>query len=240
MSKQYRELCERVWEANLLLPKYGLVQFTWGNVSELDRNEGVFAIKPSGVAYCELTPEKMVVMTLDGKQVAGNLNPSSDMRTHLALYRAFDTVNGIVHTHSRFAVAWAQAGRDIPCCGTTHADTFYGAIPCVRHLIQAEIDEDYERKTGDSIVETFVQRNINPMHTPGAICASHGPFAWGVDAQEAVYHAAVLEESAHMAFLSELIGGKRVEAPQRYIEKHFQRKHGSNAYYGQSIRRQEE
>lgn len=224
---------KKVWEANLLLPKYNLVTFTWGNVSEADREQGVFAIKPSGVAYETLQPEDIVVLDFQGNQVAGSLNPSSDTKTHLELYRAFPEVGGIVHTHSPYAVAWAQAGKDIPCYGTTHADYFYGAIPCARNLTEEEIQEDYEKNTGLTIVETFHTREINPVYVPGVICRSHGPFAWGKDGMEAVYHGVVLEEVAKMAVFTRQIDAAASPAPQCVVEKHFSRKHGPNAYYGQ-------
>lgn len=227
------KLKQSVYEANMELPRRGLVTHTWGNVSGIDREKGLIVIKPSGVEYEELTPEKLVVLDLEGNVVEGTLNPSSDTRTHLVLYRAFPALGGIVHTHSPYAVAWAQAGRDIPCYGTTHADYFYGPIPCARHLSPEEIDEDYEKNTGNVIVETFHQRGIDPVHVPGTICHSHGPFIWGRDAAEAVYHAAVLEEVARMALLTLSVDTAAVPAPQHIQDKHFQRKHGPNAYYGQ-------
>lgn len=228
-----KKLRQRVYEANMELPRRGLVTYTWGNVSGIDRERGLVVIKPSGVRYEELTPESLVVLDLDGKIVEGELNPSSDTKTHLELYRAFPALGGIVHTHSPYAVAWAQAGRDIPCYGTTHADYFYGPIPCARHLTPAEIDEDYEKNTGKVIVETFGQRGIDPAHVPAVICSSHGPFAWGKDAAEAVYHAAVLEEVAKMALLTLTVDSAAAPAPQHVQDKHFLRKHGPNAYYGQ-------
>jgi L-ribulose-5-phosphate 4-epimerase len=230
---EFEALRKKVWEANLLLPKYNLVTFTWGNVSEADRKQGVFAIKPSGVAYETLQPEDIVVLDFQGNQVAGSLHPSSDTKTHLELYRAFPEVGGIVHTHSPYAVAWAQAGKDIPCYGTTHADYFYGAIPCARNLTEEEIQEDYEKNTGLTIVETFHTREINPVYVPGVICRSHGPFAWGKDGMEAVYHGVVLEEVAKMAVFTRQIDAAASPAPQCVVEKHFSRKHGPNAYYGQ-------
>lgn len=230
---EYAQLREQVYQANMLLPEHHLVTFTWGNVSQIDRKAGVFAIKPSGVAYEDLRPEDIVVLDLEGNKIAGELNPSSDTKTHLELYRAFDRIGGIVHTHSPCAVAWSQAGRDIPCYGTTHADYFYGQIPCARHLTQQEIDEDYERNTGVSIVETFRLRGINPVYVPGVVCHSHGPFTWGKDAAQAVYHAVVLEEVAKMAILTREVDPSAAPAPQRVQDKHFLRKHGPNAYYGQ-------
>ncbi len=230
---EYAALREAVYEANMLLPQYRLVTFTWGNVSQLDREKGVVAIKPSGVDYDKLRPEDMVVLDLQGNVVSGRLNPSSDTKTHLALYNAFPQIGGIVHTHSPNAVAWAQAGEDIPCYGTTHADYFYGSIPCARDLTQQEIDEDYEANTGAVIIETFRQRGVNPSYVPAVVCRSHGPFTWGKDAAQAVYHSVVLEEVAKMAILTRQVHGDPVSAPQRIQDKHFLRKHGPNAYYGQ-------
>ena len=233
----YEALREQVYEANMLLPRHGLVTFTWGNASQADRAAGVVAIKPSGVDFAALTPQDMVVLDLEsGRVVEGGLNPSSDTRTHLELYRAFPDLGGVVHTHSPSAVAWAQAGRDIPCYGTTHADYFYGPVPCARQLTQAEIDEDYEKNTGAVIVETFRRRGLDPMHLPGVICSSHGPFTWGKDAAQAVYHAVVLEEVAKMAILTREVDPSAAPAPQRVQDKHFLRKHGPAAYYGQSRR----
>ena len=230
---EYAALREAVYEANMLLPQYRLVTFTWGNVSQLDREKGVVAIKPSGVDYDKLRPEDMVVLDLQGNVVSGRLNPSSDIKTHLALYNAFPQIGGIVHTHSPNAVAWAQAGEGIPCYGTTHADYFYGSIPCARDLTQQEIDEDYEANTGAVIIETFRQRGVNPSYVPAVVCRSHGPFTWGKDAAQAVYHSVVLEEVAKMAILTRQVHGDPVSAPQRIQDKHFLRKHGPNAYYGQ-------
>ena len=227
------KLKQSVYEANMELPRRGLVTYTWGNVSGIDREKGLVVIKPSGVRYEELTPDKLVVLDLDGKVVEGELNPSSDTKTHLVLYRKFPALGGVVHTHSPCAVAWAQAGRDIPCYGTTHADYFYGPVPCARALTPEEIDEDYERNTGRVIVEEFRARGIEPAHVPAVICRSHGPFAWGADAAEAVYHAAVLEEVAHMALLTLAVDADAAPAPQHLQDKHFMRKHGPQAYYGQ-------
>ena len=222
-----------VYKANMELPKRGLVTYTWGNVSGIDREKGLFVIKPSGVDYDALRPEDLVVMDLKGNKVEGDLNPSSDTKTHLVLYNAFPELGGIVHTHSAHAVAWAQAGEDIPCFGTTHADYFYGPVPCARHLTDREIDEDYEMNTGHAIVETFKERGLNPIHLPGVVCASHGPFTWGKNAAQAVYHAVVLEEVARMAILTRMVNPAAVPAPQNMQDKHFMRKHGPNAYYGQ-------
>lgn len=226
-------LKQAVWAANMELPRRGLVVYTWGNVSGIDREKGLVVIKPSGVEYEQLTPEKLVVLDLDGNIVEGKLNPSSDTKTHLELYKAFPALGGIVHTHSPYAAAWAQAGEDIPCYGTTHADYFYGPVPCTRGLTKEELDEDYEKNTGKVIVETFTGRGIDPVHVPAVICRSHGPFAWGKTAAEAVYHAAVLEEVAKMALLTRQVKQDAEAAPAHVVEKHFMRKHGPNAYYGQ-------
>lgn len=228
-----KSLREAVYEANMELPRRGLVTYTWGNVSAVDRAAGLMVIKPSGVEYEDLSPDKLVVLDLDGRRVEGSLNPSSDTRTHLELYRAFPEIGGIVHTHSAHAVAWAQAGRDIPCFGTTHADYFYGPVPCARALSPEEVEDDYEGSTGRVIVETFKERGLNPVHVPGVICRSHGPFTWGRDAAQAVYHAAVLEEVAKMAIFTVQINPEALPAPQHVLDKHFMRKHGPNAYYGQ-------
>lgn len=225
------ELKKIVYEANMELPKRGLVTYTWGNVSGIDRDAGLFVIKPSGVEYDALTPEDMVVVDLQGQIVEGNYRPSSDTATHLELYLAFPEVGGIVHTHSAWATSWAQAARDIPCYGTTHADYFYGTIPCARNLTKEEIEEAYERHTGTVIIEAF--RDRNPMHTPGVLCANHGPFTWGKDAREAVHNAVVLEEVAKMAARAERLRTDIAEAPKEIQDKHFFRKHGANAYYGQ-------
>ena len=222
-----------VYKANMELPRRGLVTYTWGNVSGIDRERGLFVIKPSGVEYDELKPTDMVVMDLAGNKVEGDLNPSSDTKTHLVLYNTFPEIGGIVHTHSPHAVAWAQAGRDIPAYGTTHADYFYGSIPCARHLTQGELDEDYEKNTGVVIAETFRKRGLDPMAVPAVICHSHGPFTWGKDAAQAIYHAVVLEEVAKMAILTRQVEPNAESAPQRVLDKHYMRKHGPNAYYGQ-------
>ena len=228
-----KSLREAVYEANMELPRRGLVTYTWGNVSAVDRAAGLMVIKPSGVEYEDLSPDKLVVLDLDGRRVEGSLNPSSDTKTHLELYRAFPEIGGIVHTHSAHAVAWAQAGRDSPCFGTTHADYFYGPVPCARALSPEEVEDDYEGSTGRVIVETFRERGLNPVHVPGVICRSHGPFTWGRDAAQAVYHAAVLEEVAKMAIFTVQINPEALPAPQHVLDKHFMRKHGPNAYYGQ-------
>lgn len=224
-------LKKQVYEANMELPRRGLITYTWGNVSGIDRTKGLFVIKPSGVDYDELKPEDMVVMDLDGRKVEGEYNPSSDTPTHLELYKAFKEVGGIVHTHSPWATSWAQAGRSIPCYGTTHADYFYGEIPCARSLTTEEIDTEYEKNTGLVIIETFEGKN--PMHIPGVLCTNHGPFTWGTDADNAVHNAVVLEEVAKMACRTELLKPGVAPAPQSIQDKHFLRKHGENAYYGQ-------
>ena len=225
------ELKKLVYEANMELPKYGLVTFTWGNVSAIDRAGGKFVIKPSGVDYEKLTPEDMVVMDLEGNKVEGKLNPSSDTATHLELYRAFPDMGGIVHTHSPWATSWAQAGRGIPCYGTTHADYMYGEIPCLRCLTEEEIEGAYEKNTGLLIVDYFKERDY--VAVPACLCKNHGPFAWGNDAAEAVHHAVVLEEVAKMAARCEMINPQVMPAPQELLDKHYLRKHGANAYYGQ-------
>lgn len=227
------KLKEQVYLANMELPKRGLVTYTWGNVSGIDREKGLFVIKPSGLDYDLLKPDDMVVMDLQGNKVEGDLNPSSDTKTHLVLYNAFPGIGGIVHTHSPYAVAWAQAGEDLPCYGTTHADYFYGSVPCARHLTQEELDEDYERNTGITIVETFRERGIDPKAVPAVLCYSHGPFTWGKDADQAVYHSVVLEECAKMGIFTRVLNPHAAPAPQRMLDKHYLRKHGPNAYYGQ-------
>lgn len=226
------KLKEQVYEANMLLPKYGLVTFTWGNVSAIDRETGLFVIKPSGVDYDQLKPADMVVVDLAGKVVEGALNPSSDTPTHLKLYQSFAHIGGVVHTHSRWATAFAQAGRSIPAYGTTQADYFYGEIPCTADMPEAAIREEYEYHTGGVIVDTFAK--INPDHMPAVLVKNHGPFTWGKDAFEAVHNAVVLEEVALMAMHTESLLHGTVEAmPSILLDKHFMRKHGPDAYYGQ-------
>ncbi|MBR1920358.1 MAG: L-ribulose-5-phosphate 4-epimerase [Spirochaetales bacterium] len=229
------ELKERVFKANLDLPRHGLVVFTWGNVSGIDRESGLMVIKPSGVDYETMKAEDMVVVDMDGNVVEGDLRPSSDTPTHIELYRAFENIGGIVHTHSRAAAAWAQAKRSIPFYGTTHADYYYGEIPCTRDLTFDEINEAYEKNTGMAIIEAF--RGKDPMATPGVLCASHGPFTWGKDPFQAVYNAVVLEEVAEMAFRTELINPKIRPASKSILDKHYYRKHGKDAYYGQKKER---
>lgn len=228
---------EQVCEANLALPKYGLVTFTWGNVSQIDEARELVVIKPSGIEYEKLTPDGMVVVDLDGKVVDGRWKPSSDLRTHIALYRAFPQCGGICHTHSRMAASWAQAGVDLPALGTTHADYFYGAIPCTRAMRRGEIEDAYEERTGDVIVEAFRTREIDPAQVPGVLVRNHGPFAWGGDAFEAVHNAVVLEEVAAMALASMQINAGTTEMERVLLDKHYLRKHGKNAYYGQTTAR---
>ncbi len=228
-------LKQEVFRANLQLPKYGLVSFTWGNVSGLDKESGLFVIKPSGVSYETMRPEDMVVMDLEGKKIEGDLNPSTDTPTHMELYRNFPEAGGIVHTHSKWATSWAQAGRDIPAYGTTHADYFYGSVPCCRSLTAEEVEVEYELKTGKVIVEHFKRNGVDPGQMHAVLVKSHGPFTWGKDAEAAVETACVLEEVAMMALHTELLadGQETSPMPQYLLDKHFLRKHGKNAYYGQ-------
>lgn len=228
-----KELRERVLQANLELPKYGLVTFTWGNVSEIDRETGLVAIKPSGVEYDVMTVDDIVIVDLQGNRVWGDKKPSSDTPTHLELYRQFPDIGGVVHTHSRHAVGWAQAGEDILALGTTHGDYFYGSVPCTRKMTPAEIAGEYELETGKVIVETFQKRGINPNMVPGVLVHSHGPFTWGKDGHNAVHNSVVLEEVAYMNFCSKLIRPNVQAMQQELLNKHYLRKHGKNAYYGQ-------
>jgi len=226
------KLKEQVCKANLLLPEHGLVVFTWGNVSGIDRESGLFVIKPSGVPYNELTPDDMIVVNLKGEKVEGKLNPSSDTPTHCELYNHFPNIGGAVHTHSRWATIWAQAGRGIPAYGTTHGDYFYGEIPCTRNMTPAEIAGEYEKETGKVIVETF--RDISSDDIPAVLVKSHGPFTWGKDCFEAVHNSVVLEEVAMMAWHTEAISKPAAsKMQQELLNKHFLRKHGATAYYGQ-------
>ena len=227
------ELKKQVYEANMLLPKHELVTFTWGNVSGIDRERELFVIKPSGVAYEDLKPEDMVVVDLNGNKVEGDYKPSSDTTTHAVIYRRFSKIGGIVHTHSTWATSWAQAGRAIPCYGTTHADYIYGEVPCVRNLNAQEIEEAYEKNTGILIAEEFEQHGLDYLAVPAVLCKNHGPFAWGKDAMGALHNAVVLEEVAKMAAYSEWIQQEVTAAPQELQDKHYYRKHGVNAYYGQ-------
>ena len=227
------ELKEKVFKANLQLPKYGLVTFTWGNVSGIDREKGMIVIKPSGIEYDEMTAEDMVVIDLkDGKKVEGKWNPSSDTPTHLALYRAFPEIGGVVHTHSRWATSFAQAGRGIPPYGTTHGDYFYGEIPCTRKMTAQEINGEYELETGNVIVETFKKKAYKDI--PAVLVHSHGPFTWGTDPNNAVHNAVVLEELAFMALHTEQLNPDVSNMQQELLDKHYLRKHGANAYYGQT------
>ncbi|ANU46385.1 L-ribulose-5-phosphate 4-epimerase [Enterocloster clostridioformis] len=229
-------LKKQVYEANMLLPQYGLVTFTWGNVSGIDRKEGLIVIKPSGVEYDKLTPDNMVVLDLKGNKVEAGYNSSSDTATHLELYNRFPNIGGIVHTHSSWATSWAQAGRGIPCYGTTHADYLYGQVPCVRNLTPEEIEEGYERNTGVLITDYFQEQKLDYEAMPAVLCKNHGPFAWGKDPFEAVHTAVVLEEVAKMAARCEQINPQAATAPQSLQDKHYYRKHGANAYYGQQKR----
>ena len=226
-------LKEQVFQANMELPKRGLVTFTWGNVSGIDRETGYMVIKPSGVEYESMKAEDMVVVDLEGNRIEGNYKPSSDTATHIELYKKYPESGGIVHTHSTWATSWAQAGRSIPLYGTTHADYFYGPIPCARSLTEEEINTEYEKNTGLVIIETLEKGNIKPKSMPGILCTNHGPFTWGKDAHEAVHNAVVLEELAKMSCYSELINPNIKPAPQVIADKHYLRKHGENAYYGQ-------
>ena len=225
------ELKKQVLEANLLLPKYNLVTFTWGNVSGIDRASGLFVIKPSGVEYTGMSVEDMVVVDLDGKVVEGKWKPSSDTATHIELYKAFPECGGIVHTHSRWATTFAQAGMGIPAMGTTQADYFYGEIPCTRPMTDTEIHGEYEKETGKVIVETF--QGKDPAAIPGVLVFSHGPFAWGTDAMNAVHNAVVMEEVAFMDWHAMTLNPDRGPMQQTLLDKHYLRKHGANAYYGQ-------
>ena len=224
-------LKERVFQANLDLVKHGLVLFTWGNVSAIDRETGLVVIKPSGVEYDTMRADDMVVVDLEGNIVEGRLNPSSDTPTHLELYKAFPNAGGVVHTHSKFATAFAQSGRSLPAYGTTHADYFYGEVPCARALTADEIQSAYEKNTGTVIVETFAGLDADAV--PGCLVRNHGPFTWGTTCDKAVYHAAVLEYCAEMALITERLNPEATPADQFLLDKHYLRKHGKNAYYGQ-------
>ncbi len=226
------ELKQKVYEANMMLPKYGLVTFTWGNVSGIDREKNLMVIKPSGVDYEKLMPDKMVVVDIaTGETVEGGLNPSSDTPTHIELYKAFPNIGGAVHTHSSYATSWAQACRSITAYGTTHADYFYGDIPCTRELSKAEIENEYEKNTGKVIIETF--ENLDEDAMPGVLVANHGPFTWGTDPSNAVHNAVVLDEVAKMAMRCEKINPNITRMSKYILDKHYSRKHGANAYYGQ-------
>jgi L-ribulose-5-phosphate 4-epimerase len=224
------ELKQKVWEANLELYRVGLVIFTWGNVSGIDRNQGLVVIKPSGVYYDTMKPEDMVIVDLDGKIVDSKLKPSSDTPTHLVLYKVFKQIEGVVHTHSEWATSWAQSGRSIPVYGTTHADNFFGEIPCTRKMTEPEVRGKYEKVTGNLIVETF--KNLDPMSVPAVLVNGHGPFAWGTSPIDAVHNAVILEAVAKMAFRNEMLGNRQ-PIDKTLLNKHFLRKHGKDAYYGQ-------
>lgn len=225
------KLKEEVFAANMLLPKYHLVTFTWGNVSGIDRDKGLFVIKPSGVDYEKMKASDMVVVDLTGKVVEGELNPSSDTPTHLKLYQSFPDIGGIVHTHSRWATIFSQAGQPVKAYGTTQADYFYGEVPCTRAMTEEEIENDYEYNTGEVIVERF--EKLNPNYVPAVLVKNHGPFSWGKDAANAVHNAVVLEEIAMMNFHTEILTGNKNSMPDVLLNKHFMRKHGPKAYYGQ-------
>lgn len=225
-----KKLKEEVCKANLDIVKHGLVVFTWGNVSAIDREKGLIVIKPSGISYDNMKPEDMVVVDMDGKVIEGKYKPSSDMSTHVVLYNAFKTAGGIVHTHSTYATAWAQAGLNIPNIGTTHADYFSDAIPCTDDMTQAEVEGEYEKETGNVIVKRF--KDLNPEFIPGVLVKNHGPFIWGKDVHDAVHNAVVMEEVAKMAFIAYNVNPELTMNPH-LIKKHFYRKHGPNAYYGQ-------
>jgi L-ribulose-5-phosphate 4-epimerase len=227
----YQELKEQAWTANMEIPARGLAIYTFGNVSALDRQKGVFAIKPSGVDYAKLTAADIVVVDLDGKVVEGTLRPSSDTRTHAVLYRAFADIGGIVHTHSTYATGWAQAGLAIPVYGTTHADHLAEDVPCTRVMSPEAVERDYEAETGEQIVECFKGRN--PLHTPMVLVAGHGPFTWGTTAEQAVHNAAMLEQIAQMAFITRTVLASAGRLPEYLIRRHFERKHGPRATYGQ-------
>jgi L-ribulose-5-phosphate 4-epimerase len=229
-----KQLKEQVLEANLALPRHHLVTFTWGNVSAIDRQQGLMVIKPSGVEYEHMTLDDMVVVEVEsGRVVEGSKKPSSDTDTHRVLYMRFNEIGGIVHTHSRHATIWAQAGLDIPAWGTTHADYFYGAVPCTRKMTDDEIADKYEWQTGEVIVETFAKRGLSSKDVPAVLVHSHGPFAWGKDADNAVHNAVVLEEVAYMGIFSQQLTPRLEVMQASLLDKHYLRKHGKNAYYGQ-------
>jgi L-ribulose-5-phosphate 4-epimerase len=229
----YKTLREEAWEANIEIPKQGLAIYTWGNVSAFDPGRGVFAIKPSGVAYEKLCPGDMVLVDLEGRVVEGALNPSSDTKTHQVLYRSFPGIRGITHTHSPYAVAWSQARLSVPVLGTTHADHGAGAIPCTECMSEEAVRHDYELETGKLIVETFQKKSIDPAGTQMVLVGGHGPFSWGSSASQSIYHAAVLEEICKMAFFTLALKPDAAPLPEHIINKHWERKHGPGAYYGQ-------
>jgi len=229
----YKSLREEAYEANLEIPRRSLAIYTWGNVSALDRQRGVLAIKPSGVAYENLKASDMVVVDLEGKRVDGSLNPSSDTKTHIVLYRSFPGIAGVTHTHSTYAVAWAQARRSVPVLGTTHADHCTHPIPCTEYIDETALQHDYELETGNLIVETFRSHQLDPEEIPMVLVAGHGPFTWGASAAKTVYHGAVLEEICKMAYLTGVLSPEVTGLPAYIVQKHYDRKHGVNAYYGQ-------
>lgn len=227
------EMKERVLTANLALPDSGLVKLTWGNVSEIDREAEIIVIKPSGIPYSKMEISDMVITNLNGDVLESGLKPSSDLATHIELYKAFKGINSVVHTHSKNAVIWAQAGRELPAYGTTHADTFYGGIPCTRQLTPEEVSSAYELETGKVIIETFNEKHIDPLAVPGVLVTGHGPFTWGETPQKAVENSIVLDEVAEMACLTEMVNETAQPISQYLLDKHYYRKHGTNAYYGQ-------
>ena len=227
------KLKEEVFQANVDLPKHGLVKYTWGNVSAIDRDSGLFVIKPSGVTYEKMTAQDMVVVDLDGRVVEGELNPSSDTLTHAVLYKHYPQIGGIAHTHSTWATIWAQAGLDVQAMGTTHADTFYGSVPCPRFLTEKEVNDGYDVDTRKGIIETLEKRTLDVLAVPGILLQGHGPFTWGKDAKSAVMNSVVLDEVAKMNFFTQKLNGLAEGLPQRILDKHYLRKHGKNAYYGQ-------
>lgn len=233
-KQRISEMKDRVYEANVRLPKEGLIKLTWGNVSEVDYDYEIIVIKPSGVPYGTMTADQMVVTDLEGNILEGDYKPSSDLPTHIVLYKHFKDIRSVVHTHSKYAVMWAQANRDIPPYGTTHADAFYGPVPCTRDLSAKEIESAYEVETGNVIVETFTERSINPHAVPGVIVHSHGPFTWGSTVDEAVENSIILEEVADMALHTNILTPGQQEISKYLLDKHYLRKHGSNAYYGQN------
>lgn len=228
-----KEMKERVYLANVQLPEWGLVELTWGNVSEINRELGVIVIKPSGVDYSVMTAEQMVVTDLEGNPIDSEYRPSSDLPTHVVLYREFKDVNSVVHTHSKYAVCWSQAGRDLPVYGTTHADTFYGPVPLARYLTKEEVESAYEANTGEVIVDLFKERDLDPLAVPGVLLHGHGPFTWGETPKKAIENSLVLDEVCHMALVTEQVSKEASPLPQYILDKHYYRKHGANAYYGQ-------
>ncbi|MGY3748772.1 L-ribulose-5-phosphate 4-epimerase [Vagococcus acidifermentans] len=229
-----KKLKEEVYAANMELQRQGLVKYTWGNASGFDEDEQVFVIKPSGVPYEELTPDDLVTVNLDGEKVDGKLNPSSDTATHAVIYKHFKEIKGVVHTHSPWATIWAQSGQELRPMGTTHADHFYGAIPCARYLTKQEIDEGYEKETGNLIVDTFKEKNIDPVAVPGILLHGHASFTWGKNVTDAVVNNVVLDEIAKMNLFARIVNPNASDLPQEILDKHYLRKHGANAYYGQN------